>query len=185
MNNFLPHILHPEDAWPAFLVVAGILTGLFVLGRVVLQGFPLQGPDRLPSKEYQRILIPILSDRESDYQAAVDLADRLASPSTGVLLVYLLPVPRSLPLDAELTLEQSKAEEDLEKIASLAQIARLRSTSHVRRCRSIWDELRRTVEEEKVDLSIFVSREDSAEMVTQWRTGLRCDLIVPGGAAAG
>ena len=70
--------------------------------------------------EFQRILIPV-SGTEAD-EEAIKLACRLAKTDKAkICAVYVIPIERSLPLDAEIEPEVQKAEGILNHIETIAR----------------------------------------------------------------
>ena len=71
--------------------------------------------------EFHSILIPV-SGKDSD-EESVELACRLAkaSPGAHLVAVHIIPVDRSLPLDAEVSSEISRAEKLLAAVEVQAQ----------------------------------------------------------------
>lgn len=70
--------------------------------------------------ELQNILVPV-SGTETD-EEAIKLACRLAKGDKAkVLAVYVIPIERTLPLDAEKEAEVQKAEEILNRMESVAR----------------------------------------------------------------
>ncbi|MDP2920525.1 MAG: universal stress protein [Dehalococcoidia bacterium] len=69
--------------------------------------------------EFHRILVPV-AGLEADIET-VKLACRLARREKArILVMHVIPISRSLPLDTELTGEVKKAEKVLEEAAKLA-----------------------------------------------------------------
>lgn len=70
--------------------------------------------------EFQNILVPV-SGTEAD-EEAIRLACRLArGDKARVLAVYVIPIERTLPLDAEIETEVQKAEGILDRMESVAR----------------------------------------------------------------
>ena len=70
--------------------------------------------------EFQRILVPV-SGTEAD-EEAVKLACRLAKTDKArVWSVYVIPIERSLPLDAEVEPEVKKGEDILDHVEKVAR----------------------------------------------------------------
>ena len=70
--------------------------------------------------EFNKILVPVTGTPVDD--EAMRLACRLAKKNKGkIWAVYVITVKRSLPLDAEIKSEISKAEDILDHIASVAE----------------------------------------------------------------
>ena len=69
---------------------------------------------------YKRIMVPV--DGDAADEEAIKLACDFASKSKGqVYVLYVVEVPWSMPLDAEMDLEVRKAEAVLDYIESLAK----------------------------------------------------------------
>ena len=70
--------------------------------------------------EFQNILVPV-SGVAAD-EEAIKLACRLAKPDKAkICAVNVIPIERTLPLDAEIETEVQKAEEILDRIESIAR----------------------------------------------------------------
>ena len=70
--------------------------------------------------EFQNILVPV-SGAAAD-EEAIKLACRLAKPDKArICAVNVIPIERTLPLDAEIETEVQKAEEILDRIESIAR----------------------------------------------------------------
>lgn len=70
--------------------------------------------------EFQNILVPV-SGTETD-EEAIKLAARLARPDKArICAVYIIPIERTLPLDAEIEAEVQKAEGILDRMESTAR----------------------------------------------------------------
>ncbi len=71
--------------------------------------------------EFHKILVPV-AGTEAD-EGAMELADRLlAKKNRGkICAVYVIPIERALPLDAEVESEIKKAEDILTNIESMAK----------------------------------------------------------------
>lgn len=69
--------------------------------------------------EFHKILVPV-SGTKAD-EEAVTLACRLArKDKASILVVYVIPIDRTLPLDAELETEVEQAERVLDQMESVA-----------------------------------------------------------------
>jgi nucleotide-binding universal stress UspA family protein len=70
--------------------------------------------------EFKSILVPV-SGTEAD-EEAIKLACRLArADKAKVLVVYVIPIERTLPLDTEKTAEVQKAEDILDRMENVAR----------------------------------------------------------------
>ena len=70
--------------------------------------------------EFKKILVPVIGTEADD--EAIRLACRLAKKDKGkIWAVYVVTVKRSLPLDAEIKSEISKAEEILDHAENVAE----------------------------------------------------------------
>jgi nucleotide-binding universal stress UspA family protein len=70
--------------------------------------------------EFKNILVPVAGNEADD--EAIKLACRLAKKDKGkIWAVYVVTVRRTLPLDAEDTLETKKAEQILERAETVAE----------------------------------------------------------------
>jgi len=74
----------------------------------------------IEAMEFNKILVPVTGRQVDD--EAMRLACQLAKKNKGkIWAVYVITVKRSLPLDAEIRPEISKAEDILDHIASVAE----------------------------------------------------------------
>ncbi|MGD9115712.1 MAG: universal stress protein [Dehalococcoidia bacterium] len=69
--------------------------------------------------EFSKILVPISGSAIDD--EIMKLACQLAKSKAKIWVIYVLTVQRTLPLDAEIKREVNKAEEVLDRIATVAE----------------------------------------------------------------
>jgi nucleotide-binding universal stress UspA family protein len=70
--------------------------------------------------EFTKVLVPV--DGSGADEEAVALACRLAKPDkAGIIAVYVIPIDRTLPLDAEIETEVQKAEAILDRMEATAR----------------------------------------------------------------
>ncbi len=153
---------HPEDWYPAYFVIAGVIVGVVYLSRLIFGGAKRSVGPSLPSKSYERILIPSGPRLPLISEEAVSLACSLASPNGAtVFLSYLIEVPRSLAPDAAMPDEEAEAKRVLDAGAAAVRACGLSPTMQVRKCRGAVDETVRALTEEKIDLLVLVRPADS------------------------
>ncbi len=162
---------NPAELGTAIAVGAGILTGGVVMVR------RLFAPDKvkrapiipLPIKQYRRILVPTgVGMCHDDYvteaaSLACHLARKKGSSLTEVVFTYVIPVPRALPLNADMPQEEAEADRVLNAAADLAKQRGLtRVTKQLRKGRTVEDETIKAVEQESADLVILTPQTHAA-----------------------
>jgi nucleotide-binding universal stress UspA family protein len=123
----------------------------------------------LPLKQYRRILVPTgVGMCHDDYVSeaaslACHLAGKKGSIPTEVVFTYVIPVPRALPLNADMPAEEAEADRVLNAAADLAQKRGLtRVTKQLRKGRTVEDETIKAVEQEDADLVILTPQTHAA-----------------------
>lgn len=157
---------HPREMVAAFAVASGVFGGGYALVRVMFAGGGKTEPVALlslPAKTYKRIVIPTgVGMCEDDYVGeAAPLAAHLAQTGgaggdTELVFTYVIPVPRALPLSADLPDEEAVANTVLDAAANVARrngIVNVRTL--IRKGRTVVDETVKTVEGENADLVVL------------------------------
>ena len=105
--------------------------------------------------EFRSILIPV-SGRDSD-EESIELACRLAksSPGAHMVAVHIISVDRSLPLDAEVGSEISKAEKILTAVETQAQKLGVSLETDLLQAREVAPAIVDEAVERKVDVIIL------------------------------
>lgn len=104
--------------------------------------------------EFNKILVPVTGNPVDD--ETMRLACRLAKKNKGkIWAVYVIAVKRSLPLDAEIKSEASKAEDILDHIASVAEEADYEAETDVLQAREVGPTIVDEAIEREVDLIIM------------------------------
>ncbi|MBC8137868.1 MAG: universal stress protein [Fibrella sp.] len=162
---------NPAELGTAVAVGAGILTGgLLMLRRMMPADKVKRDPIiALPLKQYRRILVPTgVGMCHDDYvteaaSLACHLAGKKGSTPTEVVFTYVIPVPRALPLNADMPLEEAEADRVLNAAADLAKKRGLtKVTKQLRKGRTVEDETIKAVEQESADLVILTPQTHAA-----------------------
>jgi len=104
--------------------------------------------------EFNKILVPVTGSLVDD--ETMRLACQLAKKSKGkIWAVYVITVKRSLPLDAEIRSETTKAEEILDHIASVAEEADYEAETDLLQAREVGPTIIDEAVEREVDLIIM------------------------------
>lgn len=104
--------------------------------------------------EFNKILVPVTGRTVDD--EAMRLACQLAKKNKGkIWAVYVITVKRSLPLDAEIKSEATKAEEVLDHIATVAEDADYETETDLLQAREAGPTLVDEAVEREVDLIIM------------------------------
>jgi nucleotide-binding universal stress UspA family protein len=104
--------------------------------------------------EFNKILVPVTGNLVDD--ETMRLACQLAKKSKGkIWAVYVITVKRSLPLDAEIRSETTKAEEILDHIASVAEEADYETETDLLQAREVGPTIIDEAVEREVDLIIM------------------------------
>ncbi|MDI6782619.1 MAG: universal stress protein [bacterium] len=102
----------------------------------------------------KRILVPTHGMPYSD--RGVELACRLgAEQNAEIVLTYILEVPRTLPLGAELPKEEEKANEALARAEAIVNLHGLRAVAKLDRAREAAEEIIRSAKEYDVDIIVM------------------------------
>jgi len=102
----------------------------------------------------KRILVPTHGMPYSD--RGVELACRLgAEQNAEIVLAYILEVPRTLPLGAELPREEKKAKEALARAESIVKLRGLPAVCKIERSREAAEEIIRAAKEYDVDIIVM------------------------------
>ena len=104
--------------------------------------------------EFKKILVPVTGTQADD--EATRLACWLTKKNKGkIWAVYVITVKRSLPLDAEIRSETTKAEEILDHIASVAEEADYEAETDLLQAREVGPTIIDEAVEREVDLIIM------------------------------
>lgn len=102
----------------------------------------------------KRILVPTHGMPYSD--RGVELACRLgAEQNAEIVLAYILEVPRTLPLGAELPREEKKAKDALARAESIVKLRGLSAVCKIERSREAAEEIIRAAKEYDVDIIVM------------------------------
>jgi nucleotide-binding universal stress UspA family protein len=104
--------------------------------------------------EFNKILVPVTGNTVDD--EAMSLACQLAKKNKGkIWAVYVITVKRSLPLDAEIKSESTKAEAILDHIATVAEEADYETETDLLQSREVGPTIVDEAVEREVDLIIM------------------------------
>jgi nucleotide-binding universal stress UspA family protein len=104
--------------------------------------------------EFNKILVPVTGNPVDD--ETMRLACQLAKKSKGkIWVVYVITVKRSLPLDAEIRSETTKAEAILDHIATVAEEADYEAETDLLQAREVGPTIIDEAVEREVDLIIM------------------------------
>jgi nucleotide-binding universal stress UspA family protein len=104
--------------------------------------------------EFNKILVPVTGNLVDD--ETMRLACQLAKKSKGkIWAVYVITVKRSLPLDAEIRSETTKAEAILDHIATVAEEADYEAETDLLQAREVGPTIIDEAVEREVDLIIM------------------------------
>jgi nucleotide-binding universal stress UspA family protein len=116
---------------------------------------PSTAAPSLPLKHYHTLLLPLLTDACAENLAA--LASRFPQVQK-VVLCYLIPVPRALPLEGALPEEEEAASRVLGEMATRLRTQGFDVQTQVRRARVPLEEVLKVIREVGADL-ILVARD--------------------------
>ena len=89
-------------------------------------------------------------------ERGVELACRLGAEQTAeIVLAYVLEVPRTLPLGAEMPREEEKAQEALARAESIVKLRGLTAICKLERAREAAEEIIRAAKEYDVDMIVM------------------------------
>lgn len=183
----------PADLGTAIAVGAGILTGGLVMFRRLFEAERVKREPiiSLPLKQYKRILVPTgVGMCHDDYvteaaSLACHLAGKKGSTPTEIVFTYVIPVPRALPLNADMPQEEAEADRVLNAAADLAKKRGLtKVTKQLRKGRTVEDETIKAVEQENADLVILTPQTHAAAQTAMPLACNRNATTVPATQAA-
>ena len=104
--------------------------------------------------EFSRILVPV-SGHTLD-ENTVSLACRLARDSgSSIAVLYVIPIPRALPLDAEIATETARGEQVLQRMEELGKKHKRRLEGHIIQARDVGPAVVLEAVERRVDLIVM------------------------------
>ncbi len=110
----------------------------------------------MEAMEFTKVLVPV-DGSESD-EEAVALACRLAKQDKAdILAVYVIPIDRTLPLDAEIETEVQKAEAILDRMEGIAAEQNCRLETDLLQARDAAPTIVDEAIEREVDLIVMAS----------------------------
>ncbi len=105
---------------------------------------------------FTKVLVPV-NGSESD-EEAVALACRLAKQDKAdIIAVYVIPIDRTLPLDAEIETEVKKAEASLDRMEGIAAEQNCRMETDLLQARDLAPTIVDEAIEREVDLIVMAS----------------------------
>ncbi len=170
-----------------------ILAAIFAvsMGGLIWWMFRLPQPLSLPVAQarvsveaIKRILVPTFGTAFAGRE--VELACRLGEDQKAeISLVYVLEVPRTLPLDAPMPEEERRGREALEMAKTIVDLHGLPSIMKIIRARVAGQEIVRAAAEQEVDLIIMgmkpgmgLSYEDFARNIDILMRKAHCELLI-------
>ena len=112
---------------------------------------------RVSVEAIKRILVPTIGNVFAGRE--VELACRLGQEQKAeILLAYLMEVPRTLPLDASMPEEETKAKEALELAKTIVDLHGLPSTMEMLRSRVAGERIAQVAREQDVDMIVVGMR---------------------------
>ena len=115
--------------------------------------------------EYRTIVVPVVRSNESE-EALVAAARLAAERGATVAIVYVLEVPMSLPVEAELPEREAEADELLDDAVSLVEAYGVRAFARLARGRSAGAEIVREAEQRGAELIALGARRKPARRGT-------------------
>jgi nucleotide-binding universal stress UspA family protein len=144
-----------------------ILAILFLVSMVSLLWWMLHVPPIIPQvaakahrevEALKNLLVPTQGMAYSE--RGVEVACRLgAEQNATIILVYVIEVPRTLPLNAEMTEEDKKAREAIKQAEQLATLHKMKFISFVVRARSAGEEIVKLAKEQNADVIVMGIRQ--------------------------
>lgn len=178
--------LHPNALGAAISIVFLILLGLvfrwmFDLPPIV----PYEVAHiRQTVNELRTIVVPVIASMASE--RAVELACRLSTPQRArILLVGVVEVPLSLPLDAAMPVQHQSAEGAIEVGAQICEQHELHFERIKLPARSAWEGILRVARDQHADLIVMgldsrsrIPGEELSRNVAQVVRRATCEVIV-------
>lgn len=144
-----------------------IISILFLTSILSLLWWMLHVPPIIPQiaarahrevEALKNLLVPTQGMAYSE--RGVEVACRLgAEQNATIILVYVIEVPRTLPLNAEMKEEDEKAREAIKQAEQLAALHKMRSISLIVRSRSAGEEIIKLAKEQNVDVIVMGIRQ--------------------------
>ncbi len=186
----------PHAGLPGSLIAAAFLVLLAIVFRWMFRIPPLVPYEvahiRRTVNELRTIVVPVVGSLSSE--RAVELACRLAEPQQGrIVLCGVVEVPLSLPLDAEMPLQRTRADEAIDVGAAVCDQHELPFERALMPSRSVWEGIVRVAREHRADLIVLgldprqrMPGEEIPYNVAQVIRRAPCEVIVdrPGRALA-
>jgi nucleotide-binding universal stress UspA family protein len=182
---------------PGSVIAAVFLVLLVIVFRWMFRIPPLVPYEvaqiRRTVNDLRTVVVPVVNSLSSE--RAVELACRLAEPQQAqILLVGVVEVPLSLPLDAGMPAQRLRAEEAIEVGAAICDQHELPFDRVVIPARSAWEGIVRVARERRADLIVLgldpkqrMPGEELSRNVAQVIRRANCEVIVdrPGHSLAG
>ena len=102
----------------------------------------------------KRILVPTIGMPYSE--RGIELACRLGEEQRAeIILIYVVEVPRTLPLNAPLPADEIRAKEALDRGREIVELRELNAITRMERAREAWEGIIRSAKDYEVDLIVM------------------------------
>ncbi|MGB9736160.1 MAG: universal stress protein [bacterium] len=144
-----------------------VITIIFLSSIISLLWWMLHVPPIIPQaaakahREVEALKTLLVPTQGMAYsERGVEVACRLgAEQNATIILVYVIEVPRTLPLNAEMGEEDEKAQEAIKQAEQLATLHRMRTISLIVRSRSAGEEIVKLAKEQNADVIVMGIRQ--------------------------
>ncbi|MCL4479158.1 MAG: universal stress protein [Deltaproteobacteria bacterium] len=148
---------------PLGLVIATV----FLISIISLLWWMLHAPPMVPYVaakahiEVEALKNIVVPTQGMDYsERGVEIASRLGTiQDSKMIFVYVIEVPRTLPLNARMEEEDKKAEEAIKHAVDLAVLHKMKSESVILRSRSAGEEIVKIAQEKDADVIVMGIRQ--------------------------
>jgi nucleotide-binding universal stress UspA family protein len=159
--------IHPLGAAIALFFISALITVLWWMLHPPLQIPAAAAKARRSVFAVKKILVPTVGFSYSE--RGVELACRLGDEQEAeIVLVYVIEVPRTMPLGIPLPEAEKMAQEALERAHSIVTIHGLRSQRIIQRARLAGEEIARLARDKDMDMIVMGIRPEA---------GLRGELL--------
>jgi nucleotide-binding universal stress UspA family protein len=166
--------MHAVFSWQGIILAVGFASAM---GAIILWMFRVPAQVSAPAARIRRsldasrrIMVPVV---DAPYSGrGVELACRLgAKQKSEIALVYVIEVPRTLPLETPLPAVEETAERVLKTAAEIVELNGLTAHTHIRRAREASEGIIRAARDEEADLIVMGVRPKVGGAETLGRTG--------------
>jgi APA family basic amino acid/polyamine antiporter len=130
------------------------------------------------TQEITRILIPVHTPKDAEEQVRV-ACDLNTLYRAEIVATYVIQVPRTLPIDADLTDEMARAQSVLEAVTHIADsVYDTTVSTAVLQARNVGSAIVEYALQREVDLILMIARPDQAQKDARLTYGLTADYVV-------